>query len=63
MNEAEKVIDENSKETGYNKIFCNPKNFEKLSKKFPKLTLTETNYVEENQIIFANIPILEVENE
>lgn len=43
-------------QTGYNKIFCNPKNAKRLSKEFPKLTFTIDKYVEENSIVFANIP-------
>ena len=58
--EANKIVEINELanfiQTGYRKIYCNPKNKKRLSMEFPQLTFTVTNSVEENQVIFANIP-------
>lgn len=39
--------------TGHERIFCNPKDEERLTKEFPQLTFTVTNYVESNKVLLA----------
>ena len=39
---------------GYTKVFCNPRNHEKISKLYPGITFTLSRYVEENQILLFN---------